>query len=176
MTDFNPGEVCDILKIPASTLRTNSRTYAEFLSEKTEYRRTYNDADIEILRLIREMNKAGKTQTTIKAALQKLREKGLDLFSQPAEAKATAKATIEQIEKQQSDQAGRPDQTEVKYHTNTLQSLYSRITDLEQQMTEVKAENDNLHKRLAILERVIASLPPAELLPKPEATILISKR
>jgi DNA-binding transcriptional MerR regulator len=71
---YKPGEVCDYLDLPSSTLRYYARTYADYLSPSVRLRRRrYTDLDLEILQKIKRLSsKEGKTVAEIKPLLAKM--------------------------------------------------------------------------------------------------------
>ncbi len=74
---FTPQEVSDMLGTPSSTLRRYCRTFTSYLSQNALTRsknRRFTDNDIIILKKIRELTQAKKTQEEIEIALQVIQD------------------------------------------------------------------------------------------------------
>ena len=70
---FSPGQISEMLKIPASTLRRYSVDFADVLSESASVsgrKRVYTDSDVLLLRKIRELSSQRLEPDEIRSRLQ----------------------------------------------------------------------------------------------------------
>lgn len=66
---YTPGQISEMLDIPPSSLRRLSAQFAEFLTKSKGRHRRYTEADIAVLRRVREGTLHGKTLAVLKSEL-----------------------------------------------------------------------------------------------------------
>jgi DNA-binding transcriptional MerR regulator len=162
---MKPADLANILQQAASTIRTWSREFGEYLSPTAQggegHHRAYTDHDLRVLAHVKTLKQEGQTVETIRATLEALRaDDWRDLPVAPGDAPLRVTAPVAMVP-QQAAAAALDEQRRALLRE--IATLEDRVKDLAQQLShEQAARRDDVERLVREQTDLRAKLAEAE--------------